>query len=265
MDTGRPPGRPSRTLRAAGDPGFLRDQTDVWRGRGRQGVAIAVFGFAAGLVLSSVSAGVAEAATHYHSSSGASLPVAVTAADLVGLWVGLVGAAVWWSRAHGTGSLVRDYGYRIGAWWDIPAGVALGLACQYGVVPLLYLPFEQFNSELAHQLSQPTEKTVGAAHTSVPVAVLLIFLAVGAPLVEELFFRGLLLRSLADWANPVVGVLGSGILFGLAHFEKLQFAGLALFGIILGAVAWRLRRLGPTIAAHATFNAVAVLTVVHIR
>lgn len=191
--------------------------------------------------------------------------MAVTAADLVGLWIGLVGAAVWWSRTSGTGSLVRDYGYRVGAWWDIPAGIALGLACQYGVIPLLYLPFERANSKLAHQLSQPTQKTVGAAHSSVPVIVLLLFLAVGAPLVEELFFRGLLLRSLSYWTNPVVGVLGSGLLFGLAHFEKLQFAGLALFGIILGAVAWRLQRLGPTIAAHMAFNTVAVLSVVHLR
>lgn len=216
-------------------------------------------------MLSSVTAGVAEAATHYHPSSGAAMPVVVTAADLVGLWIGLVGAALWWSRAHGTGSIVRDYGYRVGAWWDIPAGIALGLACQYAIVPLLYLPFEQVNSKLAHQLSQPTQKTVGAAHTSIPVVVLLLFLAVGAPLVEELFFRGLLLRSLADWFNPVIGIVGSGLLFGLAHFEKLQFAGLALFGMILGVVAWRLKRLGPTIAAHMTFNAVAVLTVVHLR
>ena len=224
-----------------------------------------MFGFAVGLVLSSVFAGAAEAATHYHSSGGGPLPVAVTAADLIGLWIGLVGAAVWWSRVHGTGSLVRDYGYRVGAWWDVPAGIALGLACQYGLVPLLYLPFEQLDSKLAHQLSQPTQKTVGAAHTSLPIVALFILLAVGAPLVEELFFRGLLLRSLAGWANPLVGIVGSGVLFGLAHFEKLQFAGLALFGIVLGAVAWRLRRLGPTIAAHMTFNAVAVATVVHLR
>lgn len=224
-----------------------------------------MFGFAAGLVLSSLAAGIAEVATHYHASSGSPLPVAVTAADLLGLWIGLVGAAVWWSRTRGSGNLARDFGYRLGAWWDIPAGAALGLACQYGLVPLLYLPFEQGDSNLAHRLSQPTQRAVGAAHTPVTLIVLLLFLAIGAPLVEELFFRGLLLRSLADWASPLVGVVGSGLLFGLAHFEKLQFAGLALFGVILGLVAWRLRRLGPTVAAHMSFNAVAVLASVHLH
>ena len=228
-------------------------------------MAAALFGFAAGLVVSSLTAAVAEAATHYQGSSGGPLPVAVTVAGLIGLWAGLVGAAVWWSQGQGTGNLGTDFGYRVGAWWDVPLGAAVGLVCQYGLVPLLYLPFERLNHNLSHQLSQPTEKAVGAAHSPLAAVVLFAFLAVGAPLVEELFFRGLLLRSLAAWANPVVAVVVSGLLFGLAHFEKLQFAGLALFGMVLGAMAWRFRRLGPSIAAHMSFNAVAVLSTVHLH
>lgn len=227
-------------------------------------MAVAVFGFAAGLVLSAVAAAVAEAVVHYRAGTGAPLPVGVTAADLVGLWAGLVGAALWWSRVHGTGSLAADFGLRIGAWWDVPLGVVVGLASQYGLIPLLYLPFERFDRHLAHRLGQPTQREVGAVHTSAGVVVVLLFLAVGAPVVEELFFRGLLLRSLSAWAGPVVGVVGSGLLFALAHFETLQFAGLAAFGLVLGAMAQKLRRLGPTVAAHLAFNAVAVLTTVHL-
>ncbi|MDA8047526.1 MAG: CPBP family intramembrane metalloprotease [Actinomycetota bacterium] len=227
------------------------------------GVALAVGGFAAGIVLSSVTASVAEAATGYHTSSSAPLPVAVTAADLVGLWAGLIAAAVWWSRVHGTGRVTADFGYRVRTWWDLPLGVAVGLACQYGLVPLVYRPFEHFDHNLSRQLGQPAQKEVGAAHSNLSVVVLLLFLAVGAPLVEELFFRGLLLQSLSRWANPVVGVVGSGVLFGLAHFEKLQFLGLALFGVVLAAMARRLRRLGPGIAAHMSFNTVAVLATAH--
>lgn len=227
-------------------------------------MSVAVLGFAAGLIISAITASVAESATGYRPSSSGPLPVAVTAANLVGLWAGLVGAAVWWSRRHGTSSLAADYGYRVGAWWDIPAGAALGLAAQYALV-LLYRPFEHLDHNLSHQLSQPTQRTVGAVHTPAAAVVILLFLAVGAPLVEELFFRGLLLRALAGWANPVAAVLASGVLFGLAHFEPLQFAGLALFGVLLGAVAWRAQRLGPSIAAHMSFNAVAVLSTVHVH
>jgi membrane protease YdiL (CAAX protease family) len=224
-----------------------------------------VAGFAAGLLVSSITAAVAEAATGYRVSSSAPLPVAVTAADVAGLWIGLVVAALWWSRTCGTGSLVRDYGYRFGAWWDPLLGVGVGLASQYALVPLVYQPLRHLNHSIGRQLSQPTQREVGAAHSNLSVVALLLFLAVGAPLVEELFFRGLLLRAVAEWFNPVVAVVVSGLLFGLAHFELVQFAGLALFGMVLGALAWRLKRLGPSIVAHTTFNTVAVLATVHLH
>jgi membrane protease YdiL (CAAX protease family) len=226
---------------------------------------IAVVGFAAGLVLSAVTSEVAATIVGYRIGGPAPLPVAVTAADVSGLWVGLVAACVYWARTRGGGSVVEAFGYRVGTWWDVPAGAALGLACQFGLVPLLYLPFEHFDRNLSQQLSQPAQQETGAAHTDVALVILLAVIAVGAPLVEELFFRGLLLRSLSKWFGPVVGVTGSGLLFGLAHFEPVQLAGLAVFGVVLAIVACKLGRLGPTIAAHISFNAAAVVTSVHLR
>lgn len=222
-------------------------------------------GFAAGLVLAAAAAAAAAAAVGYHLGGSSPLPVVVTAADVAGLWVGLVAAALWWARTHAGGGVVAAYGYRVGAWWDLPAGAALGLGAQYGLVPLLYLPFEHLDHHLAHQLGQPARQETGAAHSDAALIGLLVVIGVGAPLVEELFFRGLLLRALGAWLGPVAAVVGSGILFGLAHLEPLQFAGLAAFGIVLGAVAWRVGRLGPTIAAHVSFNAAAVVASVHLR
>jgi uncharacterized protein len=129
----------------------------------------------------------------------------------------------------------------------------------------LYLPFRRIDHNISRQLGQPTQKLVGTSHSSLSVALLILFLAFGAPLVEELFFRGLLLRSLTSLSNPAVAIVSSGLLFGLAHFEALQFAGLAVFGMVLGVLAWRLRRLGPSIAAHMSFNTVAVLSTVHLH
>lgn len=215
--------------------------------------------------MSALAATAAEALTHYHSSSGAPLPVAVTAADVTGLWLGLLGAAIYASRVHGSGSLVKDFGFRIGAWWDLPLGVAVGLAFQYVVIPVLYLPFRRVDKTLTQQLSQPAHKETAAAHGSVQVVVLILFLVIGAPLVEELFFRGLLLRSLLARTTPLIAIPLSAVLFGLAHFEPLQFAGLALFGVALGVLAWRTGRLGPSFGAHMAFNAAAVATLVNIH
>ena len=95
--------------------------------------------------------------------------------------------------------------------------------------------------------------------------VLIVLLAVGAPIVEELFFRGLFLRALLYRLPVPLAILISGLAFALAHFEALQFPGLAVFGLVLGWLAWRTNRLAPGIAAHSAFNAAAVAAVVHLR
>jgi membrane protease YdiL (CAAX protease family) len=189
----------------------------------------------------------------------------VTAADVVGLWLGLLGAVFFASRIRGQGDLGRDYGWGLGQWWDLPAGAAIGLACQYILIPLLYLPFEHIDHHLRHELSQPARNDSAAVHTVGSLVVLVLVLVVGAPMVEELFFRGLLLRSLLGRTSPAVAIVISALLFGLAHFEAVQFAGLAVFGVVLGVLAWRTRRLTPGIGAHAAFNAAAVVAVVHLR
>jgi membrane protease YdiL (CAAX protease family) len=265
LDAGRPEGHAALPLRTARLVGVLNHAGGPPAAGHGWGLPEALIGFGAGLVFSLVTATVAESATGYNASSSAPLPVAVIAANVAGLWIGLVAAALYASRRHGSGSLPKDFGWRLGAWWELPAGAAVGLACQYLLIPVLYLPFESLDKSLSHQLSQPVQRDTGAAHTVPEVALLLVFLAIGAPLVEELFFRGLLLRSLLGRMPVPLAVVVSSLLFGLAHFEAVQFAGLAAFGVVLAYLAWRTGRLGMSIAAHMAFNAAAVISVVSIH
>lgn len=266
LDTGRPEGDTPIPVRTAGLLGVLNHTERRGAAPGYQwGLLEALIGFAVGLVISLLTAGIAESATGYHPGSGAPLPVAVIAANVAGLWAGLAGAAVYASRRSGTGSLSRDYGWRISGWWELPAGAAVGLACQYLLIPLIYLPFESLDRSLSRQLSQPVHRETGAAHTLPAVAILLAFLAVGAPLIEELFFRGLLLRALLGRVPVPAAIVVSSLLFALAHFEAVQLAGLAVFGVVLAYMAWRTGRLGLSIGAHMAFNAAAVLSVVSLR
>lgn len=235
--------------------------------RPKPGLLVALIGFAAGYLVAAAASVIADAATGYHPSSGATLPAAVEAADVAGLWVGLIGAVVFWSFNSGTRSLVRDFGLRVVAWWEIPLGAACGLIVQYGVIPLMYLPFEHLDRSLSHRLGQPTQKeTAAASHGSaVALVVVVIVLAVGAPFVEELFFRGLVLRSLLARIPVPVALVADALIFGLAHFEPLQFAGLAIFGLVLAVLAWKTQRLASPISAHMAFNLSAVLTAVHLH
>lgn len=81
-----------------------------------------------------------------------------------------------------------------------------------------------------------------------PPWVLIAVLAVMGPIVEEMFFRQFLLLGIARHTRPWVGVLVSGILFGMLHMSSLDAAewiGViphACFGLALGTLFLRTRR-----------------------
>src|SRR5207248_894152 len=82
----------------------------------------------------------------------------------------------------------------------------------------------------------------------------------GVPIVEELFFRGLVLRSLLRRWGPTASVIGSAVVFGVVHLELLQLPALVVLGLVLGVLVVRTGRLGPSIWAHGAFNAVTVVS-----
>jgi membrane protease YdiL (CAAX protease family) len=226
----------------------------------RWGIREAIGAFIAGMVLSVLGAGIAQSAANYHPLKGRPMPIAVTIGGLIGLWIGLAGGVVYAARQRGSGHVEADFGLRIRWPQDVVVGVVVGLASQYGLVPLLYLPFEQFDSGLRHRLEDQAKNVTRAAHGGLQITLLFLFLAIGAPLIEELFFRGLLFRSLRRRYGPRVAIAGSAVVFGLAHFELLQLPALIVFGLVLGVLAERTGRLGPGIVAHAAFNAATVLS-----
>jgi membrane protease YdiL (CAAX protease family) len=141
------------------------------------------------------------------------------------------------------------------------------LACQYGLIPLLYLPFEQFDRGLSHELSRPAQRDTGDAHTVAALVVLLVVLAVGAPIVEELFFRGLLQGALAHRYGPRTALWVQAGIFGVCHYQfgmpfstvVLTVVPIACVGLVLGSLRWRYDRLAPGMIAHALCNVVAVV------
>ena len=224
----------------------------------RWGLGDAVLSLAVGLVVGAIVAAAVTAAT------GRTEGLGYTIAGLVGLWVGLAGVPVIASRRKGTGSLAEDYGLRFGGWGDVAAGMLVGCAGQALLVPLIVSLFSAF---LRHvDVAQQTKNVTGNPH-GLGLAVLAPFLVVGAPVVEELFFRGLLQRSLARRLGPVPAVVGAAVVFGLVHAqpnmsgasELALITALGSFGAVLGVLAQRTGRLGPGLAAHATFNLITVL------
>lgn len=87
----------------------------------------------------------------------------------------------------------------------------------------------------------------------------------GAPIVEELFFRGLTLRVAMRSVGMVAGVIITSLLFGFMHLQASLAASIytvsmtAMVGVALALLRIRTGRLGTSIVAHVLFNAGGVV------
>jgi membrane protease YdiL (CAAX protease family) len=75
-----------------------------------------------------------------------------------------------------------------------------------------------------------------------------------APVLEEMLFRGIILRSFLHRYSRRDAILASAFLFGLAHLNIYQFAVGVGLGIILGWLYERTRSLWPCILLHSSYN-----------
>lgn len=86
--------------------------------------------------------------------------------------------------------------------------------------------------------------------------ILFVQMAVIAPLLEEFWFRGLVLESLRPYGNGVA-IFISAFLFGLTHANFAQFFYATVFGIFLGYIAISTRSIVTTTVIHAILNSFA--------
>ncbi|QKG58965.1 CPBP family intramembrane metalloprotease [Hymenobacter sp. BRD128] len=75
-----------------------------------------------------------------------------------------------------------------------------------------------------------------------------------APVLEEILFRGLLLRGLLRNYSPVVAIGQSALLFGVFHLNPAQSLFALLMGLMLGWLYYRTQSLALCIALHALNN-----------
>ena len=97
------------------------------------------------------------------------------------------------------------------------------------------------------------------------LAVFLVAALIGAPLFEELVFRGAIQRGLTKLTGKYVAIVAQGLLFGFYHvvgaFDLVSVfyvGSLSVIGVVFGVAADRTGRLGPTMLAHFLSNALAM-------
>lgn len=95
--------------------------------------------------------------------------------------------------------------------------------------------------------------------TPVNMAAGFFAIAIAAPLVEELLFRGFLQKALARYLPIWGAIIVSAFLFALVHLQFYAIPGLMSLGIAFGYLYHRTGSLRTNIVLHMVNNAVALI------
>jgi len=90
-----------------------------------------------------------------------------------------------------------------------------------------------------------------------------IKVAVIAPIVEELIFRGLIFQGFRRNYNGFVAIFMSALLFALFHLNPWQFPATFVLGLLLGWIMLRTKSILLVILGHSINNALVLLSITY--
>jgi membrane protease YdiL (CAAX protease family) len=202
------------------------------------------------------------AASGYADRAAADRPAWVAVVASFALWIPQLAALAIASRRFATGRPVADYALRFRP-IDL-VGVPIGVLSQLVLLRLVYWPLQSgwpdtFSNK---HLEENAKDLYDTAHGGWLV-MLIVVIVVGAPLVEELVYRGLLMGAARRRIDDVLALVGVAAFFALIHFRPVEYPGLFAFGLVLGACVLATDRIGMGVVTHLAFNATALALVAH--
>jgi hypothetical protein len=183
----------------------------------------------------------------------------VVALSALALWLPFVVMLRWVARRSGT-DFRAYFGLRFAKidWLGIP----LGVFCQVVLMNVINWPLnkwwpETFNPE---RIETRARDLVDAAQGAWFI-VLFVVVVIGAPLVEELVYRGFIQGGLQNRIGSTWALIITSAWFTVIHLEPIEFPGLFGIALVLGLCYRRTQRLGLSIVTHLAFNATGLLLV----
>lgn len=223
----------------------------------RYPVPVLFLGWAAAFVVANILAAVIFGASGGPADEE---PIWVVGLVALSLWIPLIVVLVTLSTRLGTGNFVRDYALSFRP-VDL-VGVPIGVASQLLLVNLVYWPLRAwFPDTFDVQSVEDRARGLYDRADGAWIVVLVLVVVVGAPIVEELVYRGFIHGSLQGRLSDGLALLGAAVWFTLIHFTPVEFPGLFAFAIVLGLCFHGTGRLGMAIAAHMAFNATGLILV----
>lgn len=235
--------------------GYVRPTSPI-----RFSVGVAFLAWLSAYIVSLPLQAVVIAITGYGGDDPDTWPISITIASVVLLWIPFLVALLVVSRTFGSGRSRRDY--RVSFRFSDLAGIPIGIVSQLLLLPLVYWPLQRwwpntFSSDDVEQRARDLWDKVDGGW----VVGLVLVVVIGAPVIEEMVYRGLLLQSLQGRLHDFLALLVSAVWFAAIHLQPVEFPGLFTFAIVLGLCFMVTGRLGSAILAHAAFNATALLLV----
>lgn len=142
----------------------------------------------------------------------------------------------------------RDYMY-----YGLLGGVFLMI-----LMILLGIPISRIHSDVQPQLYEEMLRSAGGMQNFVK---LFILGAILAPFSEELLYRGMLYPVFRRYLGPTWGIMGAGLIFGLAHWDLWRTIPLAVGGALLCYIYEKTGSILVTTLAHGVWNGLMSLLV----
>jgi membrane protease YdiL (CAAX protease family) len=221
-------------------------------------VGVAVFAWLLAYVAALPLQGILISITGHGGEKSDSWPISLTVLSVLCLWIPFVVALVVVSRRWGQDQFSRDFKVHL-RWVDL-AGLPIGIASQLLLVPLIYWPLQRIwpDAFSSDEIEQRARELWDKAHGGW-IVVLVVVVALGAPIIEELVYRGLILQALQSRLNDWLALIISAAWFALIHLQPVELPGLFAFALVLGICFQRTGRLGMSVMAHIGFNAAGLL------
>lgn len=160
------------------------------------------------------------------------------------------GLATWFACDSLKLSIKEDWSRKI-SFRDVFFGLCVLLFFSF----VISLVFSLFNLLLPTQIVQPD---FGYSSDFASDAILFLAIVIVGPLIEELFFRGTILKATAKY-GMLFSIVFSSVCFGLLHMNIAQGIPAFFMGLVLGTYYAKTKNLAVPYLIHALNNLIAFI------
>lgn len=196
-------------------------------------------------------------------TGGGFASIAIIIASGIGSATAFLGVPLYATYFKGKKSLTKDFGLKFKL-ADLPLGLGMAAAGMLASVAVTVTSQSIFGENVTNTGGLPTSFS---GPNIILIAVMLIVVAGIIPVVEEVFFRGLMLKAVEKRYSTKAAIITTSIVFGFAHLGGATSLGgvvsipivTGIYGLIFALAAVKTQRIGSSVIAHIIINTTAVV------